>query len=77
MPQTRESALQNTVGSSSAAALDGREAMPTPDHRNRTVHLVSRVAPGLSDAALAELISVAERLRREEGLVPVELTAQW
>ncbi|WP_157535491.1 hypothetical protein [Nocardia inohanensis] len=39
--------------------------------------LALRVAPGLSDAALAELTTAAERLRREEGLPPVELTAQW
>jgi hypothetical protein len=67
VPQTQESAGQNTAGTY-LAPLDGR---------NRALHLVSRVAPGLSDAALAELVSAADQLRHEEGLLPVEFTAQW
>ncbi|MEU8898798.1 hypothetical protein [Nocardia sp. NPDC048505] len=64
MPQTRESALQNR-----AACFHGE--------RSRAVHLLSRVAPGLSDASLAELASVADELRSAEGLPPAEFTAQW
>ncbi|MGW0246672.1 hypothetical protein ACWDYH_08540 [Nocardia goodfellowii] len=78
MPQTRESALQNRAGSFLEVLGDRRAVATTaPDQRNHAVHLVSRVAVGLSDEALAELVSVADQLRSQEGLLPVELTAQW
>ncbi|WP_067993052.1 hypothetical protein [Nocardia pseudobrasiliensis] len=54
--------------------IDGQSAL---DRHNRTVHLVSRVAPGLSDTALDELAAFADRLRHEEGLPPIRLTARW
>ncbi|WP_228539458.1 hypothetical protein [Nocardia sp. XZ_19_385] len=69
--------MRNETGSD-LAVLD----IPVPAataliQRNRVVHLVSRIAPGLSDAALAELASIADQLRCAEGLPPVEFTAQW
>ncbi|MEV0247087.1 hypothetical protein AB0H76_10910 [Nocardia sp. NPDC050712] len=68
MLQTRESAVPNRNGFDHLVATDGR---------SRAMHLFSRVAPGLSDAALAELVTIADQLRRAEGLPPVEFTAQW
>ncbi|MGV9664912.1 hypothetical protein [Nocardia niigatensis] len=79
MPHMRESALQNGNGSY-LVEIDSQvvaAAESARGERSRAVHLMSRVAPGLSDTALAELAAVADRLRREEGLPPVEFTAQW
>ncbi|GAB2662817.1 hypothetical protein GCM10027088_46760 [Nocardia goodfellowii] len=70
--------MQNRAGSF-LEVLGDRMAVATTvhDQRNHAVHLVSRVAAGLSDEALAELVTVADQLRSQEGLLPVELTAQW
>ncbi len=76
MAQTRETFLPKRI-SLDPNAIDGPMPAPTLDRRNRIVHLVSRIAPGLSDTALDELAAFADQLRHEEGLPPIRLTARW
>ncbi|MFB7719440.1 hypothetical protein [Nocardia sp. NPDC056100] len=78
MAQMRESATANTIG---APAIPADQSMPleraAADRHSRAMHLMVRLAPGLSDSALADLAIAADRLRGQEGLPPIEFTAQW
>ncbi|WP_157762592.1 hypothetical protein [Nocardia yamanashiensis] len=77
MAQTRKTAVPNDIGSYPALEHRMLAARAAAGRYGRTVHLAVRVAPGLSEAALAELATTADQLRLKEGLPPAELTAQW